>query len=53
MPVASSDGTPRMRIYNMCGWRNFAHLCQTASKGAVATLLLTFALTIVFDLVTR
>lgn len=37
--------------YNMCGWRNFAHLCQTASKGAVATLLLTFALTIVFDLV--
>ena len=35
----------------MCGWRNFAHLCQTASKGAVATLLLTFALTIVFDLV--
>ena len=37
--------------YNMSGWRNFAHLCQTASKGAVATLLLTFALTIVFDLV--
>ncbi len=37
--------------YNMCGWRNFAHLCQTASKGAVVTLLLTFALTIVFDLV--
>lgn len=22
--------------YNMSGWRNFAHLCQTASKGAVA-----------------
>ena len=38
--------------YNMSGWRNFAHLCKTASKGAVATLLLTFALTIVFDLVT-
>lgn len=37
--------------YNMSGWRNFAHLCQTASKGAVATLLLTFVLTIVFDLV--
>ena len=38
--------------YNMSGWRNFAHLCHTASKGAVATLLLTFTLTIVFDLVT-
>ncbi|MDO5334723.1 MAG: SulP family inorganic anion transporter [Coriobacteriia bacterium] len=38
--------------YNMSGWRNFAHLCRTTSKGAVATLLLTFALTIVFDLVT-
>ena len=37
--------------YNMSGWRNFAHLCQTASKGAVATLVLTFVLTIVFDLV--
>lgn len=38
--------------YNMSGWRNFAHLCRTTSKGAVATLLLTFGLTIVFDLVT-
>lgn len=37
--------------YNMSGWRNFAHLCKTTSKGAVATLLLTFTLTIVFDLV--
>ena len=38
--------------YNMSGWRNFAHLCRTASKGAVGALLLTFLLTIVFDLVT-
>ncbi len=37
--------------YNMSGWRNFAHLCKTASHGAVATLLVTFALTVVFDLV--
>ncbi|MEG1513194.1 MAG: SulP family inorganic anion transporter [Raoultibacter sp.] len=37
--------------YNMSGWRNFAHLCKTSSKGAVAALLLTFTLTIVFDLV--
>ena len=38
--------------YNMSGWRNFAHLCRTASKGAVGALLLTFVLTIAFDLVT-
>ncbi len=38
--------------YNMSGWRNFAHLCTTASKGAVACLVLTFGLTVVFDLVT-
>ena len=38
--------------YNMSGWRSFAHLCATASRDAIATLLLTFALTIVFDLVT-
>ncbi len=37
--------------YNMSGWRNFAHLLKTASKGAVAALVLTFALTIIFDLV--
>ena len=38
--------------YNMSGWRNFAHLCATASRGAVAMLLLTFVLIIVFYLVT-
>lgn len=37
--------------YNMSGWRNFVHLCATASKGVVAVLLLTFGLTILFDLV--
>ena len=37
--------------YNMSGWRNFVHLCQTASKGAVAILVLTCVLTVVFDLV--
>ncbi len=37
--------------YNMSGWRNFAHLCQTASRGAVATMVLTFVMTVVFDLV--
>ncbi len=37
--------------YNMSGWRNFVHLCKTASHGAVATLLITFTLTVVVDLV--
>ena len=37
--------------YNMSGWRNFVHLCKTASHGAVATLLVTFALTVIVDLV--
>ncbi len=37
--------------YNMSGWRNFVHLCKTASKGAVGILLLTFTLTVIFDLV--
>ena len=37
--------------YNMSGWRNFVHLCKTASRPAVGILVLTFGLTIVFDLV--
>ena len=37
--------------YNMSGWRSFAHICKTASKGAICAMVLTFTLTIVFDLV--
>lgn len=37
--------------YNMSGWRNFGHLCKTSSKGAVATLLITFGLTVAVGLV--
>lgn len=37
--------------YNMSSWRNFAHLCRTASKSAVAILVLTCVLTVVVDLV--
>ena len=39
--------------YNMSGWRNFAHLCKTASKGAVATLLLTFTLVLFMKMVSE
>ena len=40
-----------MVAYNMCGWKTFVHLCKTAPKSDIAVLVLTFVLTVVFDLV--
>jgi SulP family sulfate permease len=40
-----------MVAYNMCGWRTFAHLVRTAPRSDVAVLVVTFVLTVVFDLV--
>lgn len=37
--------------YNMCGWRTFVHLCKTAPKSDIIVLVVTFVLTVVFDLV--
>ena len=37
--------------YNMCQWRTFSHLCKTAPKSDITVLVLTFVLTVVFDLV--
>lgn len=37
--------------YNMCGWRAFLRLCKKAPKSDIAVLLVTFVLTVVFDLV--
>lgn len=37
--------------YNMCGFRTFIHLCRTAPKSDITVLILTFALTVCFDLV--
>ena len=37
--------------YNMCGWRTFVHLSKTAPKSDILVLVLTFVLTVVFDLV--
>ena len=37
--------------YNMCQWRPFAHLIQTAPKSDILVLLVTFFLTVVVDLV--
>lgn len=40
-----------MVAYNMCGWRKFVHLCKTSPKSDIIVLVVTFALTVVFDLV--
>ena len=40
-----------MVAYNMCQWRTFVHLCKTAPVGDILVLVLTFVLTVVFDLV--
>ena len=40
-----------MVAYNMCGWREFVNLVKTAPKSDVLVLLVTFVLTVVFDLV--
>ncbi len=40
-----------MVAYNMCGWRKFVYLCKTSPKSDIAVLVVTFLLTVVFDLV--
>lgn len=40
-----------MVAYNMCQWRTFVHLCKTAPKSDITVLVVTFVLTVVFDLV--
>ena len=37
--------------YNMCGFEKFVHLIKTSPKSDIIVLLLTFVLTVVFDLV--
>lgn len=40
-----------MVAYNMCGWRAFVSLCKSSPKSDIIVLVLTFVLTVVFDLV--
>lgn len=40
-----------MVAYNMSEWRKFVHLCKTAPKSDILVLVLTFVLTVMFDLV--
>ncbi|MBO5403227.1 MAG: sulfate permease [Clostridia bacterium] len=37
--------------YNMCEWRQFVRICKTAPKSDIAVLVITFLLTVIFDLV--
>ena len=40
-----------MVAYNMCEWRQFVKICKTAPKSDILVLVVTFVLTVVFDLV--
>ncbi len=40
-----------MVAYNMCEWRQFVRICKTAPLSDILVLVLTFVLTVVFDLV--
>ncbi|MBR2973335.1 MAG: sulfate permease [Clostridia bacterium] len=40
-----------MVAYNMCEWREFVKICKTAPKSDILVLIITFVLTVVFDLV--
>ena len=40
-----------MVAYNMSGWRTFVNLCKKAPKSDILVLVVTFLLTIIFDLV--
>ena len=57
MPYASWIPMPTiaailfMVAYNMCQWRTFARLAKTAPKSDIVVLVITFFLTVVFDLV--
>ena len=57
MPLAKHIPMPTiaailfMVAYNMCQWRTFVHLCKTAPKSDIIVLVVTFILTVAFDLV--
>lgn len=40
-----------MVAYNMCGFKTFLHLCRTSPKSDIFVLVMTFLLTVIFDLV--
>ncbi len=40
-----------MVAYNMSGWRTCVHVCKTSPKSDIAVMIVTFLLTVIFDLV--
>ena len=51
IPNAYHCSHPVYRSYNMCQWRTFLQLVKTAPKSDILVLVVTFVLTVVFDLV--
>ena len=51
IPIPAIAAILFMVAYNMCGWREFVYLCKTSPKSDILVLVLTFVLTVVFDLV--
>ena len=49
--IASIAAILFMVAYNMCGFKEFAYLVKTSPKSDISVLLVTFVLTVVFDLV--
>lgn len=51
IPMATLAAILIMVAYNMSGWRAFKDLCVHAPKSDVCVLIVTFLLTVIFDLV--
>lgn len=51
IPMTTLASVLIMVAYNMSGWREFLRLCKRAPKSDIIVLVLTFLLTVFFDLV--
>ncbi len=51
IPMPTIAAILLMVAYNMSEWRHFVHLCKTSPAGDIAVLVITFLLTVIFDLV--
>lgn len=51
IPMPTIAAILMMVAYNMCGWRQFMSIIKTSPKSDILVLVLTFGLTVVFDLV--
>lgn len=51
IPMPTIAAILMMVAYNMCGWRQFVAIIKTSPKSDILVLVLTFGLTVVFDLV--